>query len=209
MPRKTTSTGHGQGRSQAYGTVVRAPIGLSDGVRKASVEALVPLLADSVTLRDLYKKHHWQVQGPTFYSLHLLFDKHFEEQQEIVDALAERIQILGGVAVATARDIAAASTIELAPRDREPVPAQLTRLLEAHERILVAARKAASEAEERGDLGTNDLLISEVIRTGEMQAWFVGEHLVPQPLAIEVEAEAEEEEAVSVPAPYESPRPDA
>jgi starvation-inducible DNA-binding protein len=54
------------------------------------VEHLNQLLADTITLRELYKKHHWQVAGPTFYQLHLLFDRHAERQDELVDAIAER-----------------------------------------------------------------------------------------------------------------------
>ena len=73
------------------------------------------LLADTITLRDLYKKHHWQVAGPTFYQLHLLFDKHSEEQNELVDAIAERIQLLGGVSLAMAPDVAETTLIPRPP----------------------------------------------------------------------------------------------
>ncbi len=73
------------------------------------------LLACERHLRDLYKKSHWQVVGPTFYQLHLLFDKHYEEQAELVDTIAERIQILGGVAVAMAHDVAELSSIPRVP----------------------------------------------------------------------------------------------
>jgi starvation-inducible DNA-binding protein len=135
-----------------------------------------------MVLRDLYKKHHWQVSGPTFYSLHLLLDKHYEEQVKLVDTLAERVQTLGGVAVAMAQDVAETTKIERPPRGREEVPVQLSRLLDAHEIILVQARQAAKKAGERGDDGTNDILVSEVIRTNEMQVWFLSEHLVDTPL---------------------------
>jgi starvation-inducible DNA-binding protein len=135
-----------------------------------------------MVLRDLYKKHHWQVSGPTFYSLHLLLDKHHGEQLELVDALAERVQTLGGIAIAMAHDVAETSKIERPPRGREEVPVELSRLLEAHEHILVEVRRAAKEAADRGDDGTNDLLVSDVIRTNEMQVWFLSEHLVDMPL---------------------------
>jgi starvation-inducible DNA-binding protein len=135
-----------------------------------------------MTLRDLYKKHHWQVAGHTFYSLHLLFDKHYDEQAELVDAIAERIQLLGGLAVAMAPDVAELTRIERPPRGREEVPVQISRLLEAHELIITAAREAAETASDAGDEGTNDLLISDVLRTNEMQVWFVAEHVVPEPL---------------------------
>ena len=166
---------------QAYGEIARLPIGLDDEVCRASVEALNQLLADTMTLRDLYKKHHWQAAGPTFYQLHLLFDKHFGEQAELVDALAERIQMLGGISIAMAPDVADATRIERPPKGREETPVQISRLLEAHELILKFARQAASKASDAGDEGTNDLLISDVVRTNEMQVWFIAEHLVDTP----------------------------
>src|SRR5450631_1199406 len=85
---------------QAFGHIVRTHIALAESVAAESVENLNQLLADAITLRDLYKKHHWQVAGPTFYSLHLLFDQHYEQQNILVDLIAERIQMLGGVGVA-------------------------------------------------------------------------------------------------------------
>src|SRR4051812_35296526 len=126
---------------QPYGTLARYPLGLTDQARRVSVEGLNQLLADSMSLRDMYKKHHWQVYGPTFYSLHLLFDKHATEQTELLDQLAERIQTLGGVALAMAGDVAEVTHIEKPPRGREEVPVQVSRLLEAHEHILLEARR--------------------------------------------------------------------
>ena len=162
---------------QPYGTLVRHPLGLGDDVRAQSVEDLNITLADSCVLRDMYKKHHWQTWGPTFYQLHLLFDKHYAEQVDLVDQLAERVQTLGGVAIAMAHDIAELSEIERPPRGREDVPVQVSRLLEAHEHILIRSRAAARRAAERGDDGTNDLYVSDILRTNEMQVWFLAEHL--------------------------------
>ena len=167
---------------QHYGTVARIPIALDASACAASVENLNQLLADTMTLRDLYKKHHWQVSGPTFYQLHLLFDKHFKEQSELVDAIAERIQTLGGVSIAMAHDVAEMTMIPRPPRGRDEVPVQITRLLHAHEVVLKETRTMARQAAEMGDDGTNDLLVSEVIRTNELQVWFVAEHLVHTPL---------------------------
>ena len=137
-----------------------------------------------MTIRDMYKKHHWQVAGPTFYQLHLLFDKHYEEQVELVDLLAERIQRLGGITLAMAADIAEETNIERPPRGREEVPVQISRLLEAHEIILKESHKYAKDADDLGDDGTNDLLVSNVIRTNERQVWFISEHLVEVPVVI-------------------------
>ena len=140
------------------------------------------VLADTMTLRDLYKKFHWQVAGPTFYKLHLLFDKHYDEQVELVDSIAERIQLLGGVSIAMAADVAETTQIERPQRGRETVSVQLSRLLDAHQIVIRQTRKLARRASEMGDDGTNDLLVSDVLRTNELQVWFVSEHLVDVPL---------------------------
>src|SRR5882672_10153775 len=166
---------------QAYGHIIRMPIALSENVCKESVENLNQVLADTITLRDLYKKHHWQVAGPTFYPLHLLFDKHYGEQNELVDTLAERIQSLGGVTLAMAADVAETTIIPRPPRGREEVPVQISRLLHAHEIVLKEARTMARLAAEAGDDGTNDLLVSGVIRRNELQVWFLAEHVVAAP----------------------------
>ena len=167
---------------QPYGRIAKLPIALAESVCKESVENLNQLLADTITLRDMYKKHHWQVAGPTFYQLHLLYDKHFKEQSELVDSLAERVQMLGGVSIAMAHDVAETTLIPRLPRGRQEVPVQLSRLLHAHEVILFESRTMAKQAVEAGDDGTNDLLVSDVIRTNEMQVWFLSEHLVEEPL---------------------------
>lgn len=178
-----TPLAHQRGREiQSFDKVVRMPIGLDEATCAASVKALNQVLADTITLRDLYKKHHWQLSGHTFYQLHLLFDKHAEEQSELVDGVAERIQLLGGISVAMAADVAELTQIERPPKGREAVPVQISRLLEAHEHLCKLCRKSAGDASDAGDEGTNDLLISEVLRTNELQAWFVAEHVVDTPL---------------------------
>ncbi|GHJ45834.1 DNA starvation/stationary phase protection protein [Catellatospora sp. TT07R-123] len=167
---------------QEYGTVRQLPVGLSHDARMYSCERLNQTLADSQILYSLYKKHHWLMRGPTFYQLHLLLDKHAGEQLELIDTIAERIQSLGGVAIGDPRHVAEITVIKRPPDGVEEVPAMISRLLEAHESILIAAHDAAQRADEMGDDGTNDLLVSDVIRTGEMQAWFLAEHLVDTPL---------------------------
>jgi starvation-inducible DNA-binding protein len=178
---------------QAYGTVNQLlPLDLEHPVRLEMTAQLNQLLADTMTLRDLYKKSHWQVAGPTFYQLHLLFDKHFGEQVEIVDTIAERIQLLGGVSIAMAADVAETTQIARPPRGREEVPVQLSRLLDAHQLIIGDCRKLAKRASTIGDDGTNDLVVSDVLRANELQVWFLSEHLVNMPL---VEAEDSPERA--------------
>jgi starvation-inducible DNA-binding protein len=164
---------------QAYGTVTHLlPLELEEPVRLEMTAQLNQLLADTMTLRDLYKKSHWQVAGPTFYQLHLLLDKHFNEQVDLVDSIAERIQLLGGVSIAMAHDVAEITQIERPPRGREGVPVQLSRLLDAHQVIIGQVRKLARRAAELGDDGTSDLAVSEVLRRNELQVWFLSEHLV-------------------------------
>jgi starvation-inducible DNA-binding protein len=168
---------------QAYGTVSHMlPLDLEEPVRLEMTEQLNLLLADTMTLRDLYKKSHWQVAGPTFYELHLLFDKHFGEQSEIVDTIAERIQLLGGISIAMAADVAETTRIVRPPKGREAVPVQLSRLLDAHQIIIGHCRELAERANALGDAGTNDLVVSDVLRGNELQVWFLSEHLVDEPL---------------------------
>src|SRR5213596_2003762 len=182
-----TPRAHQQGHEiQPWGHLVRMPIALAESACKESVANLNQLLADTMTLRDLYKKHHWQVSGPTFYQLHLLFDKHFEEQNELVDTIAERIQSLGGISLAMAADVAETTIIPRPPKGREEVPVQISRLLHAHEIVLKEARIMARRAAEAGDDGTNDLIVSDVIRRNELQVWFVAEHVVDVPLTTAV-----------------------
>jgi starvation-inducible DNA-binding protein len=174
---------HQQGvEVQRFGTVRQFPIGLSYDARMYSCERLNRVLADTQILHALYKKHHWLMRGVTFYQLHLLLDKHADEQLELVDMIAERVQTLGGVAVGDPRHVAEITAIPRPPDGAEEVPAMLSRLLEAHETILTDAHDAAARTMDMGDDGTNDLLVSDVIRTGELQAWFLAEHLVETPL---------------------------
>jgi starvation-inducible DNA-binding protein len=194
MPKKTTSGNQSKlnaqprihqraGEIQEYGTVTHAlPLELEEPVRLEMTEHLNQLLADTMTLRDLYKKSHWQVAGPTFYQLHLLFDKHYGEQAELVDTIAERIQLLGGLSIAMAHDVAETTKIERPPRGREEVPVQLSRLLDGHQIIIGQCRELAERANRLGDAGTNDLAVSDVLRTNELQVWFLSEHLVNMPL---------------------------
>lgn len=182
----TTPHWHEHAREiQKYGEVTKdLPHALDANVRAEMVKKLNQLLADSITLRDLYKKHHWQVGGPTFYQLHLLFDKHFEEQIAIVDTIAERVQLLGGVTIAMGGDVAEITKIPRAPRGKEEVPVQLSRLLEAHKILIKACLDVSEAADKAGDQGTNDLVVSDVLRPNELQSWFIEQHLVEMPLTI-------------------------
>jgi starvation-inducible DNA-binding protein len=204
MPKKNPSGSHNhfsaeprvhqRGREiQPYGSVTHAfHLELEEPVRLEMTVHLNQLLADSMTLRDLYKKAHWQIAGPTFYQLHLLFDKHFDEQVEVVDTIAERIQLLGGLAIAMAHDVAETTKIERPPRGREEAPVVISRLLDAHQIIIRQCRELAERSSKLGDQGTNDMVVSDVLRANELQSWFLSEHLVETPL---VHASEEESQA--------------
>src|SRR5215468_6235395 len=174
---------HQQSREvQEFGTVRQFPVGLSFEARMDSCQRLNHVLADSQILYSLYKKHHWLMRGATFYQLHLLLDKHAGEQIQLIDQIAERIQTLGGIAVGDPRHVAEITRVPRPPNGAEEVPAMLSRLLAAHEPILTDAHDAAARVAELGDDGTNDLIVSDVVRTNEMEAWFLVEHLVDTPL---------------------------
>jgi starvation-inducible DNA-binding protein len=167
---------------QRFGSLRLLPIALSAEARGLSAQLLNGILADTTILYALYKKHHWLVAGPTFYQLHLLFDKHAEEQLELIDLIAERIQSLGGIAVGDPRHAAELTTIPRPPDGAEEVPVMISRLLDAHEIIIEKVRKALDATEKSKDLGTNDLLMGDVLRRHELQVWFVAEHVVDVPL---------------------------
>lgn len=171
---------------QQFGAVIQdMPHYLDSEVRSAMCEQLNVLLADTLCLRDMYKKHHWQISGVTFYQLHLLFDKHYEEQAELADKIAERIQLLGGITVAMGGDVAKLTEIDAPPMGREEVPVQISRLLEAHKIIMKKCSDIASAADDKGDDGTNDLAVSDILRPNELQSWFIGQHLVDMPLILD------------------------
>jgi starvation-inducible DNA-binding protein len=167
---------------QAFGKLRLLPIALSATARTQSCQLLNVILADTTILYALYKKSHWNVAGPTFYQLHLLFDKHAEEQLELVDQIAERVQMLGGISVGDPRHAAELTSIERPPDGSEEVPVTLDRLLDAHEIIIEKVRSAIEKTEESGDMGTNDMLMGDVLRRHEMQVWFIAEHVVEVPL---------------------------
>jgi starvation-inducible DNA-binding protein len=167
---------------QAFGKLRLLPIALSATARTQSCQLLNVILADTTILYALYKKSHWNVAGPTFYQLHLLFDKHAEEQLELVDQIAERVQMLGGISVGDPRHAAELTSIERPPDGSEEVPVTLDRLLDAHEIIIEKVRSAIEKTEESGDMGTNDMLMGDVLRRNEMQVWFIAEHVVEVPL---------------------------
>jgi starvation-inducible DNA-binding protein len=209
-PGETQPRLHQHGREvQRFDQVRAMPLGLAEDVRDEVAALLNQVLSDTRILHDLYKKTHWLMRGETFYQLHLLMDKHAGEQAELVDSLAERVQTLGAVAVGDPRHVAELTSIPRPPDGAEEVPAMLSRLLEAHELVITAVRAAADRANRVGDFGSNDLLVSQVLRTNEFQAWFISEHLVDTPLVETTESVAVTREVNMSARRAESPVPTA
>ena len=167
---------------QEFGSLRLLPIALAAEARQESCQILNGILSDSMILYALYKKHHWLVAGPTFYQLHLLFDKHADEQSELIDLLAERVQSLGGIAVGDPRHAAEITSIDRPPDGAEDVAAMIHRLLHAHEIVIEKVRRGIDKTEKSKDWGSNDLLMGDVLRRHELQVWFVAEHAVDVPL---------------------------
>jgi starvation-inducible DNA-binding protein len=167
---------------QQYSQQHYVPLSLPEESIKQNIQILNQLLADSITIYYLYKKHHWQMAGPTFYQLHLLLDKHAEEIEVTVDLIAERIQSLGGVALAMPFDVADQTKIERPPIGEEDIPAMLSRTATAHALIIKELRDGIEVTDENKDAGTNDLLVSDVLRVHELQLWFLTQHLVDTPI---------------------------
>ena len=167
---------------QQFGTLRELPLALDKTARSENCELLNQVLANTIILYHLYKKHHWLMRGHTFYQLHLLLDKHAGEQIELIDTIGERVQTLGGVAIADPRHVAKVTKIKRPPNGVEEVPVMLSRLLEAHETIIAEVRGAIKKTADNDDEGSNDLLVSQVLRTHELQVWFLAEHLVDTPL---------------------------
>lgn len=162
---------------QAFGEIRNMPIALSIETRRENVALINRITADSMVLHSLYKKHHWLMRGPMFYQLHLLFDKHAGEQEDIIDRLAERVQSLGGVAVADPRHVAELTAILRPPNGVESVAAMLSRLLATHEAMIAVIRTAIEQTATNLDWSSNDLLVGDVLRIHEEQVWFIAERL--------------------------------
>ena len=149
---------------QAYGTLTQYDLALGHDARAYSVSALNQLLADTIVLRDMYKKHHWQVSGPTFYQLHLLFDKHLGEAQvghrRSCSPSACRGASVGSLAGHGGRRFPSVTKIPRPPRGpRAGVGADLP-ARRAHSIKSSSNLPASAEAglRELGDDGTNDLI---------------------------------------------------
>jgi len=148
-------------------------LGKSDNELQRSTAILQSILANTIFIYSLYKKYHWHVVGKDFYEYHLLFDKHAEQQLPIIDAVAERLRTLGEIAPGMPQDIIKNSTLkEPSGATQDPV-IMVNNLLKIHEAYIQEVRGAIEITNTSGDEGTNDLLVSDVLRVHELQTWFI------------------------------------
>jgi starvation-inducible DNA-binding protein len=159
---------------QAREAAEASSIGLDDS--GSMIDLLNPVLADLITLRDLYTQHHRQISGPTTLQRHRLFDEHLSQLNELIDQVEERLRILGGIDAVSDVDAASLTRAPRPSRGQESTSQEISRLLEAQEIVLRSMRTAALFAEEHDDSSTHDLLVRGVLRANEMQAWYLAEH---------------------------------
>ncbi len=146
-------------------------IGIAEADRKQVADGLARLLADTYTLYLKSHGYHWNVSGPHFRSLHLMFEEHYMELRDAVDVIAERILALGYPAPASYAELGRLSSVA----DDEGAPAAMDmvrRLVEGHEAVIRTAREVVHMAEAAGDVATADLATGRV-EIHEKTAWML------------------------------------
>jgi starvation-inducible DNA-binding protein len=136
--------------------------------RAGIVDYLHQLLADTVTLRDMYAMQRRQVSDPAFHPRYLLFDRHFAGQHVLVEEISERVQTLGGITIDATHAITERTLIPRVHNGFAEASTHLSRLLQAHEIVLVVSRATAHEISQ---FGTDEPTVSDVIRTNESHVW--------------------------------------
>ena len=150
--------------------------GLKDNARKTSISELNARLADGIALGLAIKQAHWNVKGPNFIAVHELFDTVYARLQEHIDIMAERVQILDGVAVGTAQKVAADTSLKEYPTDlvkaQDHIKAVCERMRDHGEKL----RSAIDTTDEAGDADTADIFTA-ASRTADKDLWFMESHL--------------------------------
>jgi starvation-inducible DNA-binding protein len=159
-------------------------IGLSEEQRAGAIELLNHDLADTHLLIIKTKKHHWDVVGPEFRSLHLLWDEQYAALSKNEDEIAERIRMLGGYPVGTAQGFLSYATLTEHPGDVPDAYEMVARLQADHEQVIRNLREQIDQCdEEYNDQGTADFL-TELMQGHEMMAWMLrsfieGKQIIP------------------------------
>jgi starvation-inducible DNA-binding protein len=151
-------------------------IDLPEGDRMTLIELLNGRLADTADLYSQIKQAHWNVKGPDFFQLHLLFDQLAGELFPFIDLIAERATALGGVAMGTTRMAAAGSTLPEYPVEATEGQRHLKALIDRYAVYSAAIRKAIDVGDEHHDLSTADIF-TEISRVADKQLWFLEAHV--------------------------------
>ncbi len=149
---------------------------LSAEIREKSIALLNQHLADTADLYSQTKQAHWNVKGPQFYQLHLLFDTLAGEVEEYIDMIAERGTALGGTAHGTVRMSAAASRLPEYPLDAVEGRQHVEALSARYATLVKSSRAAIDTANAFGDADTADLF-TEISRGLDKSLWFLEAHL--------------------------------
>ncbi len=150
--------------------------GLSDNARKTAISELNARLADALALGMAMKQAHWNVKGKNFIAVHKLLDTVYSNNQEHVDIMAERIQILDGTAVGTAEEVAKATTLKPYPTDLVKAEDHIKAICERLRDHGAKLRAAIDATDEAGDANTADLFTA-ASRTADKDLWFLESHL--------------------------------
>ncbi len=143
--------------------------------RQALIELLNGRLADTADLYSQIKQAHWNVKGPNFFQLHLLFDQLAAELFPYIDLIAERVTALGGVAMGTARMAAASSTLPEYPAEATEGSRHLKALIDRYALYTTNVRNSIDVADGHHDKSTADIF-TEISRTADKQLWFLEAH---------------------------------
>ncbi len=152
--------------------MVEINTGLDDNARKAVAEALNGVLADSYVLYQKTHAYHWNVTGPQFHSLHIMFEQQYREIWAALDIIAERVRALGAFAPSSGKAFLENSSIESADSAPPPAAQMVKNLLAGHEALIRRARKALDVADDVDDAASEDLL-TQRIQTHEKTAWML------------------------------------
>jgi len=152
-------------------------IGISPKNLKAVTSLLSVVLADEVTLYTKTRKFHWNVSGESFMELHLLFEKQYNELEEAIDEIAERINKLGSKTIGTMKEFLETTHLKEAPGEYPSRKEMIKELLQDHETVIVELRKAVEQCQDEfKDAGTADFLTG-LMEDHETNAWKLRRYL--------------------------------
>jgi starvation-inducible DNA-binding protein len=152
-------------------------IGITETNRQSVATALIKLLADEYLLYTKTRNAHWNVEGADFYEKHEFFESQFEQLDEFIDSIAERIRSLGHYAPATLKEFLSLTSLTEQTREANDSRGFIRELLSDHETIIIHLRESISLfANDYKDLGTSDF-VTGLMENHEKMAWMLRAHL--------------------------------